>query len=131
MVAVELLHDGTAPGEASDVRRPVFERLDQRRQAVRVVREAEICGHIRGAARPRLIPRDDRELVRQSCELRLPHAAVHCCAMHEHEQRSLADALVGDLEPARPNDLHGCTLLKRSSRAGAVPGLFAASKPDR
>ena len=107
MVAVELQHDGAAPGEAGDVRRAERERLDQRREAVRVVRQAEVRRHIRGAARARLVPGDDRELVGQGGELRLPHAAVLGGAVHEHQRRPLADALVGDLEPVRPDDLHG------------------------
>ena len=47
MVAVELLHDGAAPGEAGDVRRAERERLDQRREAIRVVRQAEVRRHVR------------------------------------------------------------------------------------
>ncbi len=44
MVAVELLYDGAAPGEAGDMRWPERERFDQRREAVRVVDEAEVGG---------------------------------------------------------------------------------------
>lgn len=36
--------------------------------------------------------------------------------MHEHERRSFADALVGNLEPVRPNDLHRRNL--HASRRG-------------
>jgi hypothetical protein len=106
MVAVELEHDGATPGEACDVRRPGRNRLDQHREAVRVVREREIRGHIRGAARAWLVPRDHRELVGQRGALRLPHATVHGGAVYEHQRRPLADALVGDHEPLRPYDLH-------------------------
>jgi hypothetical protein len=115
MVAVELLYDSAAPGEPGDVRRAERERLDQRREAVRVVRQAEIRRHIRGAARPRLVPGDDRELAGQRGELRLPQAAVLGGAVHEHQRRPLADALVGDLQPVRPDDLHR---RNRSARAG-------------
>ena len=125
MVAVELLHDRAAPGEAGDVRRAERERLDQRREAVRVVRQAEIRGHIGGAARPRLVPGDDRELVGQGGELRPPHAAVRGGAVHEHQRRPLADALIGDLEPVRPDDLHRrkptCTAGAKGSSALAPP----------
>ena len=107
MVAVELLYDCAAPGEAGDVRRAERERIDQRREAIRVIRQAEIRGHIRGAARPRLVPGNDRELVGQGGNLRLPHPAILGGAVHEHQRRSLTDALVGDLEPIRPDDLHG------------------------
>ena len=106
MVAVELLYDGAAPGEAGDMRGAERERFDQRREAVRVIREAETRRHIRGAARPRLVPGYDRELVSQGGELRLPHPAVLGRAVHEHQRRPLADALVGDLEPVRPDELH-------------------------
>jgi hypothetical protein len=51
-VAVELLDDRVAPGEAGDVRRAERERLDQHREAVRVVRPAEICRHIGGRPAP-------------------------------------------------------------------------------
>ena len=85
MVAVELLYNRAAPGEAGDVRRPERELLDKRREAVRVVRYAEVRGHIRGATRTRLVPSDDRELVRQSVELRLPHAGVPGGAVDEHQ----------------------------------------------
>ena len=107
MVPVELLHHGAAPGKTRDVRWAESERVDDRREAVRVVREAEADRHIIRVARARLVPGDNRELVCQGCELGPPHAAVHPGAVHEHEQRTLADALVGDLEPAHPNDLHG------------------------
>ena len=75
MAAVELQHDGAAPGQAGDVRGAEPERLDQRRQAVRVVGQGEVRGHVRRAARAGLVPRDDRELAGQRGELRLPHAA--------------------------------------------------------
>jgi WhiB family redox-sensing transcriptional regulator len=58
-----------------------------------------------GAARPRLVPGDDRELVGQGGELRLPDAAVLGGAVHEHQRRPLADALVRNLEPLRQDDL--------------------------
>ena len=106
MVAVELQYDGATPGEAGDVRRAERNRVDQRRKAVRVVREAEIRGHVRGAARPRLVPGNDGELVRQGGQLRLPHATVHGGTVYEHQRRPFAGTLIGDLEPVRPNDLH-------------------------
>ena len=59
---------------------------------------------------PRLVPRDDGELVRQGDELWPPHAGIHRSAVHEHERRPFADALVGDLEPVRPTDLHHLNL---------------------
>ena len=131
MVAVELLDDRAAPGDAGDVRRAGRERLDQRREAVRVVRQAEIRGHIRGASRPRLVPGDDRELVGQSSELRPPHAAVLGGAVHEHQRRPRADALVGDLEPVRPDDLHRRLHAHRADeiQSGDVPhGVVTAPR---
>jgi hypothetical protein len=116
MVAVELLHNGPAPRETGDMCRPQIERTDQRREAVGVVRQAEIRGHVRGATRPRLVPGHDGELLGQGGELRLPHAGIHRGAVHEHERRPFADALVGDLEPVRPNDLH-----RRNLHAGRGP----------
>ncbi len=106
MVAVELQDEGSAPGEAGDVRRTERDLLDQRRETVCVVREAEVRGHVRGATRPGLVPSDHGELVLQACELRLPDPAIHRASVHEDERRPLADPLVGDLEPARPDDLH-------------------------
>jgi hypothetical protein len=82
------------------------ERLDQRREAVRVVRQAEIRGHIGGVARARLVPGHDGELVRQRGELRPPQAAIRGGAVYEHQRRPLADALVGDLESVRQGDPH-------------------------
>ena len=76
MAVVELQHDGAAPREAGDVRRAERERLDHCREAVRVVRQPEPRRHIGGASRPRLVPGDDRELIGQSADLRLPHAAI-------------------------------------------------------
>jgi len=52
-----------------------LDRLDQRREAVRVLREAKISGYVRGTARARLVPSNDRELVGQRSELGLPDAA--------------------------------------------------------
>ena len=106
MVAVELQYDGATPGEPGDVRRAERDRVDQRRKAVRVLREAEVRGHVRGAARSRLVPGDHRELVRQVGQLRLPHAAVRGSTVDEHERRPLSGTLIGDLEPVRPHYLH-------------------------
>ena len=119
MVAVELLDDRAAPGEAGNVRRAERECLDQRREAARVVRQAEIRRQVRGAARAGLVPGDDRELVGQGGELRLPCAAVLGGAVHEHQRRPVADTPVGDLEPMRPDELHRRNLLAR--RRGVVP----------
>ena len=47
------------------MRRPERQRLDHSGEAARIVLESEARGHIRGATRPRLVPRDDRELVGQ------------------------------------------------------------------
>ena len=106
MMAVEPQYNNAAPGEAGDVRLAERERFDQLREAVRVVLQAEICWHIRRAARPRLVPSHDRELVGQSRELRLRQAPIRGGTVHEHQRRSLADTLVGDLEPVRPDTLH-------------------------
>ena len=124
MVAVELLYDGAAPGEAGDVRRAERERLDQRREAVRVVRQAEIRRHVRGAARPRLVPGDDRELVGQGGELRLPHAAVRGGAVHEHQRRPLADALVERTKSVT-------NTADRLERRGAIAHLPSQPADDR
>ena len=102
------------------MRRAERERLDQGREAVRVAGEAEIRGHIRGTPRPGLIPGDNRELVGQGGELRSPHAAVLGDAVHEHERRPLADVLVGDLEPVRPDDLHRRDLHARRGQVGST-----------
>ena len=75
--------------------------LDQHRQAARVLRKAEISGHVRRAARARLVPRNDGELVRQGGQLRLPHAAVHGSTVHEHQRPPFPHTLIGDLEPVR------------------------------
>ena len=92
------------------MRRPELEHSNQGREAVRVVRQAEVVGHVRRATCPWLVPGDNRELVRQGSELGLPHATVNGGAVDEHERRPFADALVGDLEPARLNDLHRSNL---------------------
>ena len=63
MVAVELEHDGAAPGQARDNRRPQLERVDQRRETARVVRQAETRRHVRRATGPRLVPGHDSELI--------------------------------------------------------------------
>ena len=116
------------------MRRAQRERLDQRREAVRVVREAEIRRHVRRAARPRLVPGDDGELVCQGGELWLSHAGVHRGAVHEHERRPFANALVGDLEPARSNDLHGRTLpavrARQDLRATMIGPTANAEEPQ-
>ena len=121
MVAIELQRDGAAPGQTGDMRWPEIERDDQGRKAVRVVRQREIRGHVRRATRPRLVPRDDGELVRQRGELWPPHAGIHRGAVHEHERRPFADALVGDLEPVRPNDLHLLNLHAGGAERGSTP----------
>src|SRR5215218_4078462 len=123
MVAVELQCDGAAPGEAGNVRRTERERLDQCRETVRVVRQAEIRGYVGGSACARLIPRDDRELVGQSGELRPPDAAIRGGAVHEHQRRSRADTLVGELEPVHRNDLH-----RRNLLGGYLPAAAAAPR---
>jgi hypothetical protein len=86
--------------------RPEIELADQRREAVGVVRQAEIRRHVRRATRPRLIPGDDGELVGQGSELWAPHTGIHRGAVHEHERRPFAGTLIGNLEPVAPHDLH-------------------------
>ena len=125
---VALLHDGAAPGKTRDVGWTKSERVDNRREAVRVVGQVEARGHIVRAARARLVPGDDGELVCQGRKLRPPHAAVHPGAVHKHERRPLADALVGDLDAIRPNDLHGRNL-HASSRPKAWPHRPSVTTP--
>ncbi len=43
---LELLYDSAAPREASDMRGPERKRLDDRSEAMRVIREPEIGRHI-------------------------------------------------------------------------------------
>lgn len=88
------------------------ERVDQPREAVRVIRETEIPGHIGGPARPRFIPGDNREFVCQSVELWLPDAAVLTDAVHEHERRSLASSLIRDIKARDSDDVHGVETYK-------------------
>src|SRR6187200_2359256 len=106
MVAVELQDESSAPGEAGDVRRTERDLSDQRRETASEVREAEVGWHVRGATRPRLVPSDHGELVLQARALGLPHPAIHRASVDEYERRPFADPLVGQLEPARPDDLH-------------------------
>lgn len=94
------------------------ERFDQRGQAVRVIGQPEVRGHIGGAAGPGLVPSDDRELVGQG-ELRLPDPAILGSAVHEHERWPRADALVGNLEPVRADDFHRRTVPPRGNTARA------------
>src|SRR5206468_348540 len=84
-----------------------LDRLDQRREAVRVLRETEVGGYVRGTACARLIPSNDRELVGQRSELGLPDAAVLPGSVHKHQRQSFTDALVRDLEVACRDDVHG------------------------
>src|SRR5215216_6055827 len=107
MAAVELQRDRAAPGATRDMSGPEIEGIDQRREAVRIVREAKIRGHVGRATRSRLVPRDDGELVCKRGELWLPNAGILRRTVHEHERRPLAGALVDDLESGRPNDVHG------------------------
>jgi len=93
---------------------PSAKPFDQRREAICVVGQAELRRHIRGAPRPGLVPADDRELVGQGGELRAPYAVVVTGTVHEQQRRALADALVGDLKPARPDDLHGRNVDERA-----------------
>ena len=123
ILAVELLYDSAAPGEAGDVRRAERDRLDQRREAVRVLRQAEARGHVRGATCPRLVPGDDRELVGQGSQLRLPYPTILGAAVYQDKRRPLADPLVRDLEPARPDDLHPPNLHSLASEDGSAANL--------
>jgi hypothetical protein len=115
MLTVELLRDRSAPRDARNVRRTERDRLDQRREAARIVRQAEHRRQVRGAARAWLVPRNDRELVGQRGELGLPHATVLGGSMHQHQRRPVADTPIGDLEPVSPDDLHHRNLLVRRS----------------
>jgi hypothetical protein len=65
---------------------------------------------------PRLVPGDDRELVRQ-CELWPPHTAISRGTVHKHKRRPFANVLVGDREPVRTNELHGPTYSGRRARS--------------
>ena len=124
MAAVQLQHDSAAPRQAGDVRRAQRERLDQRRQAVRVVGQTESLGQVGGVARSGFVPRDDRELVGQAGELRPPDASVLGGAMDQHQRRALAEALVGDLKPVRTNDLH-----RRNLHASQGHTVLYAARP--
>jgi len=86
---------------------PATCRLDHCREAGRVLPETKISGYVRGTARAWLVPSNDRELVGQRRELGLPDAAVLPGSMHKGHRRSFADALVRDLEPGCPDDVHG------------------------
>ena len=93
-----------------DVRWAQPDILDDGCEAVRVVRQVELRWQIRGAPSAGFIPGNDRELVRQRGQLRPPDAPVVQGAVHEHERRPFADALVSDLETACANNLHRVTL---------------------
>jgi hypothetical protein len=75
------------------------------------------------SGRPRLVSGDDPELVGRRCELRSPDATVLGGTAYEHERRPLANALVGDLEPIRSDDLHRRTLYARSETSGRLRRL--------
>ena len=119
MVAVELQHDGATPRKAGDVRWAEPNRVDQPRQAVRVVRKAEVRGNVRGSPRSRLVPGHHGELVRQVGQLRLPPATVYCSTVDQYERRSLSGALIGDHEPVHSYDLHGRNVHPVSGRLAA------------
>jgi hypothetical protein len=122
MVAIELLDDGAAPGEPRDVRRSETDRLDHGREAARVVGQTEVSGHIGGAARPRLVPGHDRELVSQGGELRTPHPAVLCGAVHEYQRRTLPDAFADRVDGL---------VLRRRRRGRRRPELKRPTCPRR
>ena len=86
---------------------------------MRVVRQGKLPRQIRGAPSAWFIPGNDRELVGQTGELRLPDAPVVPAAMYEHERRPFADALVSHLETACADNLHEFTL---SGALGSFPG---------
>ena len=121
MMAVELQHEGAAPGEACDVRRAERDLFDQRCEAVRIVREAEVRGHVRGATRPRLVPGDRGELVREVGQLRPPHATVDGGTVCEHERRPRPGTLVGDLEPVGPDDVHRRKVTRLTTLWRSIP----------
>jgi hypothetical protein len=110
MAPVELERHGATPGHAGDVRRPDPERLDQRRERVRVAGQAEALRQVGGPAGPWLVPGDDRELLGQADELELPDAAVLGGAVDKDQGWSLTGPLVGDPEPARLDELHSWTV---------------------
>jgi hypothetical protein len=72
----ELQDERAAPGEPADVDGSEREGLDQPRQGVGVVAEAEVSGHVGRAARAGFVPSDDRELIGQGGQLGLPDSAV-------------------------------------------------------
>ena len=117
----QLEYERAAPGQPGKVNAAERQRLDHGCEAVRIVAEAESRRDVRGAACPGLVPGNDGELVGQRIELRLPDATIVAGAVHEHERRTPA-ALVGDLEPGRPNDLHCAVVTDVAARAvGALP----------
>src|SRR5262249_2432581 len=121
MPAVELDGDRAAPGEAGDVRGAEPHRVDQLGEALRVAGQREPGRQVGRAARARLVPGDDRELVRQTFELRLPCATVLSGTVHGYQRRPVPGSLVGDLEPVRPYDLHRVGLGGFESRGDAAP----------
>ena len=119
MAAVELEHHRATPGQACEVRGPEIKRLEQRGKRIRETRQAEALRQVGRPARPRLVPRDDGELVGQTGKLRLPDAAVLGRAVDQDQRRPLTDPLVGDPEPAHLDRLHLRNVL--------VPGVEARS----
>jgi hypothetical protein len=132
MAAVQLQRDGAPPRQTGDVRRAQPDILHDGCVALRVVRQVELCWQIRGAPSARFIPRNHGELVRQRHELRLPDTPVVPGAVHEHERRLFADALVSDRETACADKLHGFTLSPHYRAPSRVTGSARSlvGRPD-
>ena len=106
---------------------PEIERVDQRREAVGVVRQGEIRGHVRRATRPRLVPGDDSELVGQGGELWPPRTEIHragrararaAALRRRARRRSQARSPEG---PPRPQPTRRTGPERRSAPRNALP----------
>ena len=130
-VAIELLCDGAPPRETANVGGTECEVFDHSRETARVIRQVEIRRQVRRPPRSGLVPGHDGKVIDQVSELRLPDAPIRRGAMRQDERLSVADPLVGDLEPVDRNELHRSNLPKVARRVSpdASIGIEGVPKP--
>lgn len=132
--SVELKDDGAAPRQPAHVCRHT-ERLQECRQRGRVSRQPEGRRHVRGSAGSRLVPSDDREIIGESGDLRAPLPRISGCAVDEHQGRSVARLVVGDvqfacLNPMRAHFAEDCLIAQGALRSAAGDCLSTPSAQE-
>jgi len=105
------------------------ECLDEPRETVRIVGQAEGLGWIHRASASGSVPRHDRGLIRERFELPAPFAMIGEASVEQDERRPISGPLERDRQPCDVDLLHRRVILVSSAKpqAGFVAVVASAA----